>query len=401
MPGAARRIPAHPRVRWSRLKVRWPFLIWVLAGTLVLWLYLEIGRTATVSGIVEVVREEAASIEDARLLSVHVVQGQRVAAGDLLAELDTSVLDAEVSEIRSQLAIEQIQIERQFGRSISEAELQLRSIQLQAMTESNRLEAVRAQIKTMIPLMGAAPADARELALVRAEETSLSRSVAAYPEAIRVAEEDLARAKAQLESARRWTGAEGAAEPVGPAKDLIASIERRREQYALHARHSGTVSRVWHRPGDVVRPAESVVTLVADTSQQVIAFVPEAMAHEVHSGGEAWVSRPLQEDQALRASIIALGPEIVTLPTLASPVMGTAVRGRRVVLVVGGTNDFMPGESVHVMFSRPLWIERLEHLRIASREGKAGALIESWIKGLFRRGADAGPPPSAAPAAGG
>ncbi len=349
-------LPRNPRVWWSRVKYRWPFLIWLAAVVACVSLYMRSGHLVAINGVVEVTTEQLAPVETARLLAVRVVPGQQVKAGDILAEFDTSVIDAEIREIEAKAAIENLQIERVFSRAVSDAELRLRELRQQQAADQNRLDALREQFKGIDMAISSTMADARGVAAYRAEQVTLERNLQLQPEAIRSAEGDYKLAQQQLEAARKA----GAPEAV---RDLIAALTQRKENYVVRARHSGAVSRVLHAPGDVVAAADPVLSIVAQGAPLVIGFVPEWMAHDIHVGMQAWVTRPLRSGDAIAGAVTVLGPEILALPGRVSPVRGQTVRGRRVEILLQGGADLLPGESVDIRVYRPWWMDRFQRLR--------------------------------------
>lgn len=373
----------HPRVLWSRLHYRWPFVVWLGAVAAVGWLYMNTGRTIQIAGAVEVIREEAAPLEAARLTKIHIVQGQQVKAGDLIAEFDTTLLDAEMADIKSDLnadqfefatraaelqaryEIDQIQLERQFLFAVNDAELRLRELKFQHASESNRLGVLRSQLRMLDPVLTASAADMKSLVTMRADEESLARTVALYPEMVSLAEADIVRIRAQHEAARNWkfqgnvTNTIAAHERAAAAKDVLAALRKRKEAYVLRANNDGIVSRVLHQVGDVVPAADPIASVVTRDSQHIVAFVPESLVHHVAVGKEVWIARPLQSENLRPAQITALGPEVVTLPTRASPLPGQSVRGRRCTLDMTEAGGYLPGESVAIFLNRPWWVEQV------------------------------------------
>lgn len=372
MSRAPSRVTAHPRVWWSRIKIRWPFLVWLGAIAAVLYLFAMQGQTATIAGAIEVVREDIAPLEDARLLRVHVAHGDRVKAGDLVAEMDTAVIDAEIAQIRAEtalsqqelearMALERLQLERQTARTVSDSDNRLRTLQLQYATESNRLDGLRAQLKSLTPVLGTDPTDIRQLLIIRAEEDVLARNVALYPAAILQIEAEREAARAELETARTWSvGATNILSRLPNAGNLLATLEQRKSFYKIFARRDGIVSRVMHGSGDVVPAASPIVSTVVEDSQRVVAFVPEWLAHLVKVGDFAHITRPDRTGTPLTGKIIALGPEIMGLPSRVSPVPGQTTRGLRALLVINEKNELLAGEAVSIHLTRPEWIDQLD-----------------------------------------
>jgi multidrug resistance efflux pump len=367
-------LPRHPRVWWSRIKYRWPFLVWVAAIVGAILLYLQAGRTVAVSGVIEVIRETAAPLETALLLEVAVRPGEQVKPGDLLARFDASRLMAERAEVEAEMAMDQLQIERQFTRAISDAETRLRDVKLQQAMDENRLQVLQEQLKALDQVMNLAVEDASRLAFYRAEAESLKRAVGLYPATIRDLEEDTRRVREQMKHMREWAAEDTGApsnSAAAVAANLIASFRLREEQYALRARNTGTVSMVLQAAGDTVTEGAPVVVTVVRGSQHVIGYVPEAMAHAVNIGDTALITRPIQSGGALSAHVTALGPEILALPTRVSPIPNQTIRGRRIVLVIEEENDFLPGESVNIYLNRPWWMGKYQQL--LDRYAKAGS----------------------------
>lgn len=384
----SRPLPRHPRVWWSRQSFRWPFLVWLAAVGFAVWLFMDTGRTIEVSGVIEVVREEVSPIETARLLKLNVVEGQEVKAGEVIAELDSTLIDAEIAdlkadraleplemaadlaELRARFEIDQVQMERQFSAVINEAEIRLRDLRFQRAVDSNRLDVLRGQIRQLMPLMGATTAEARDLINFRAEEETLVRSLRLYEESTRLAEADLVRAVAQREVARTWklqedavTNAIAAQDHFLASRELLAALRERKEACTLRARNDGRVSRVYRRPGDIVTAASPVVTLVVGGSQHVIAYVPESLSRSVTNGMKTWLTRPLESNPGFDATVEVLGPEIISLPTRVSPIPGQSLRGRRAVLTIDQSNNLMPGESVQLYLGKPWWFDHVERFK--------------------------------------
>ena len=66
--------------------------------------------TLTASGTIEAATLDIASPAAGRIAGLHVSEGQQVAAGDLIAEMDTTLLDAEIVQARAARAIAEAQL---------------------------------------------------------------------------------------------------------------------------------------------------------------------------------------------------------------------------------------------------------------------------------------------------
>lgn len=378
----------HPRVWWSRAKLKWPFLVWIGAIALLLWIYQDAVHTGVVAGVVEVIHDEPAPFETARLVKLSIVEGQPVKTGDLIAQFDATLIDAEIAQIKSQTetdqfqftahiaeldlnnSIQNTQMDRQFERAVDDGEVRLRELKFRQLLDTSRYDVLSNQIGQIVAVMGSAPNEARELILYRAEMDSLASAIKLYPDMIRATEGDIATARRRADASHLWTNsiasvtnAIAAQMRYAASREYIAALNQRKDRYTLRATHDGIVSRVYHRDGKIVKAADPVASIVVSESQRVIGFVPEWFVHDVKLGDEGFVTQPLRKIQPMKARVITIGPEIISLPAAASTVPGQPVRGRRVVLQIESQNDLMPGESVAIQFGEAQWIQQLKALR--------------------------------------
>lgn len=378
----------HPRVLWSRLKLKWPFLVWLLAIGVIALFYQDTLRSGSVAGILEVIREESAPVETARLLKLHVHEGQQIKPGDLIAEFDTAIIDGEIAEITSsadedqldfatraaeleaRFKLDQAQIERQYERAIEDGIVRLRELNLQYDTDRTQTEVLSNQLRQITGLVGATLTEARDLVTYRSELDAAARRTSLYPIALRETEADIARAREQLAEARRLTNALApvnnalaAQKSYAGSRELIAALTKRKESYTIRATSAATVSRINFRPGSVVPAAAPVVSLIVNGSERIIAYVPEFLVHQISIGTVGRVTQATRREIQLDATVTGVGPEIATLPGVASPIAGQPVRGRRITLAFQNSVGILPGETVVINFGDPAWARNLQYLR--------------------------------------
>lgn len=359
-----RRPPRHPRVWWSRIKYKWPFLVWAAALWVAFQLYMAGARTIRMPGVIEALREEASPVQDARLVTVLVAAGQEVLPGDVMARFDASLSDAE-------LAVEQLQAERQFIAVISGIADRLRDLKMRQASEQLRLDVLKAEAHKLEELMATGVEDAARLAYFRAEQQALAKSVELYPAEIATLEREQAEARTRLETARAWFvsaagGSGGATNPPPAGLEVIAEtvslLRARRENFILRARHTGTVTRVWFQPGDVVAAGAPAITLLIRGEQRVTGFLGEHISHAVTAGQDVLVepARLSGFAKLTPARIRTISPDVAWLPTRVSPVQNQPIRGRRVSVDLLEPIDLLPGEAVNIYVGRPWWIDAFE-----------------------------------------
>lgn len=344
---------------WYRLKQRWPFLIWLLAIAGAGLLYFGGTRVGTTSGTVEAIRQEISPIETAPLKVLRVKVGDRVRAGDVIAEMDASILDADLTVLK-------LDAERQFMDSVARIESDLRSTRLQEAETRGEHEVLAAELARMEDLLEKRLVDAASVAEVRARERALARALEIFPDTLAQIEKNLAETRERALASSASMGDSKQLEELAlhsPAvRDGLAFLQRRRESYILRAIRDGIVSEIFHRPGNVVPAGMPIATLVEEKAALVIAFLPETMAREVSVGMEAYLTHTALLGSVVRARIVALSPEILGLPTRINPVPGRTYRGRRIVIEPLEENDFFPGESLNVQFERPFFELLMERL---------------------------------------
>ncbi len=106
-----RRLPRHPRVWWSRIEYKWPFLVWAAALWAAFHLYTAGARTIRIPGVIEALREEAgklaemmaAGVEDAARLAYFRAEQQALAKSVDLYPAEIGILEREQAEARNRL----------------------------------------------------------------------------------------------------------------------------------------------------------------------------------------------------------------------------------------------------------------------------------------------------------
>jgi multidrug resistance efflux pump len=354
------------RVWWSRAKLQWPALVWIGALAAFVLMFVISGPAASMTGVVDVVRESIAPLETARLSIVHVSVGDPVKAGDLVASLDTSIVDSELLFSQTQLVMDGLQIERQFTSAVVDAERDLQSSMFERTTLEVELKAVEDEMKQLEARLAKRLISEETLSPWRVRKLTLQRELSQFPERIRMLERQFDSAQALRDRMQSYFDrADGADRPaeidslkLSPKarRDTIDILKMRRENYFLRAGQDGVVSRIDKEPGEVVQAGEPVLSLVVSGAQRIIAFVPEAHAHSASIGSEVLISRASGHSRKVSGTVLAMGPEIQTLPSGFGPVPSQEIRGRRIVLRPNQHDVFLPGESVSIKqpgFFRP------------------------------------------------
>ncbi len=356
----------HPLVFWSRAKRFWPFLIWLAILFAGGYLYFEEMKMGAFLGVVESPREQAAPLETARLNEITVEPAQKVSKGKVLARFDTSLLDGE-------LAMEWLEIERRFSGLVHDVEKELHQARRDYNRDRAELRALEEEIEKLENLLERRLISAEDLTNMRIRKRVLEDAVQTHPITLENLDNQLSLVKEKRDAAMRWLGETARLSAletydwdsiqVALEVDIESHIERiglllqRRKEYTLTARQDGAVSQIYHQPGDVVSSGDPVLSLIVDGSYQILGFLTEARAHDIHVGSEVYFLRRGGDGSMEKATIVALDPEIVHFPEHMSPLPGRPVRGRRVIMRPDEDIVLLPGETVYIHVNRPWWVK--------------------------------------------
>ncbi len=221
-------------------------------------------------------------------------EGARVQAGDVLATLDASRLNAELAEADAQVSTREVVLRR-----------------LEAGTRTQEIEQARARVKSAEAKLANAEESLKRLAqttasgassrqrlddaasLVSVEHASLNEATQALDLALEgPRQEDIAEARAQLEAARAH---------VRLLQDRIADTE-------LRAPSPGTIRSRLLEPGDYATPGRAVYVLALNDPKWVRTYVPEPSLGRVRHGARAWVRSDSSPDRRFEGWVGFISP---------------------------------------------------------------------------------------------
>jgi len=253
-------------------------LLLLAAGStaVILWRRHVAGEGAQASGMLRLfgnvdVRDAQLAFQDqGELASVAVEEGDEVAAGALLATLDTSRLADQIDAAKARVAAQESEVQRLDNGSRPQEIEAARAALAGAEARSANLKSQIARLESTAA-SGASSAqeldDARS-ALDVAEAARREKDAALQLAVEGPRAEDVARAKATLEALRA---------------DL-ALLQRHLADAELHAPSPGVVQSRLLEPGEIASPERPVLTLALTEPKWVRAFVPEPELGRVAPG---------------------------------------------------------------------------------------------------------------------
>ncbi len=201
---SSRKFLVNRHVLVSRIKTRWSFFVWLGAALLAIGVYFHGGQFGGMSGSVFTRMQTSAPLITSRLAELSVDVGDVIKKGDVLAQMDTSILEAEkalvVAQMRnlsSEVKTEEIQNLRLFDAAIIRLESELRDMWIKQIEDGSALAALIPEFARLEKLFESQLIDEQELMPLRMEIQSLDAVTQAYPDTISQIEVSLTTAKEQ------------------------------------------------------------------------------------------------------------------------------------------------------------------------------------------------------------
>jgi multidrug resistance efflux pump len=360
-PDTPRPLPRHPKVWWSRTKVKWPILVWMAAAWGAWTLYQSGPPSHDMLGVVSIAEERVGPVDTARLLEVPVQVGQRVVAGDVLARFDTTSLDAE-------LLTERLRMERQFTQLVQDADNALREARINQARDEAELAALNAEWERLSVLRQSNLVDEQSLARIRVPREALAKTVELYPEYIAGLQAQHQEALRLQRTAGAWLDAEASPGTKEPGAE--GSLPEMRAAYTLRAQSAGTVGSIAYQPGSVVPAGEPVVTIIRDVPPTIVGYMLERETVDLHPGQTVYIYDVEARQVPLQGTISTLSPYIGPVPILSARSASEILRGRQVTIVPDDYDfPFTPGAAVRISVAAPRRLSTIEDLKswIASR----------------------------------
>jgi multidrug resistance efflux pump len=336
-------------------------------------LYTQGIEYAAIKGVVEKREESVAPVETARLTEVAVKAGQPVVKGQILAQLDTTVIDAEMSLERAQhreasetisgFIHDILRANSQFNEAIASGEAALATEQRNLTEAAAELGVLSTELIRLQKLVDGRVISESALTPMKARAAALKEGVKLYPRTILALETRLADARTERKTLLRRLGMsenedyeKAIDEKLRKREEIhgeqMKLLRARLETYTLHASRNGIVARVFRQKGDIVGPQTPVLAIVESGTTDIVAFLPEGRARECSTNMTVHVASPVDR-KLFECKVVAIAPDIVWLPLRVSPTQnqGQGARGRRVTLRLVETANLLPGETVDVFFA--------------------------------------------------
>lgn len=257
-------------------------------------------RLVAAAGLVEPA-SEARQLEGTmvgRLVAMNVAEGDHVAAGDIIAEIENADLKAQLAEAQATLAVRENELKRLLTGARPQEIDQLKAALRQA--EASAAEA-RSNFdrQTALEVKKITSEATVEQALASRDTSDARRALAAAQLSLLIAPprvEDAAIARANVDAAR--------------AK--IEEIKAEIEKTIIRSPIDGTILKLYRRKGETVTnlPPTPIVT-VGDTRRlRVRADIDQTDVANVAVGQTAWITADAYGDRRFRGTVVRLGAQL-------------------------------------------------------------------------------------------
>ena len=145
----------HPSWRWRRWLDRWPLAVWLALAVIAVAFYVKSTQFGVLSGSALTIKQNVSPIETARVKAVFVKIGDCVTNGQMLAQMDTTMVDSQLAEAEAALAAaegswagyeeQMLSLLRSYDDGIASAEAALAQQKGQLDSDAAKL----AELKTM------------------------------------------------------------------------------------------------------------------------------------------------------------------------------------------------------------------------------------------------------------
>ena len=364
--------------RWRRWLDRWPLAAWVALAVIAVAFYVKSTQFGVLSGSALTVKQNLSPVEMARVKSVFVKIGDAVTNGQILAQMDTTIVDSQLAEAEAALAAaegswaayeeQMLGSLRSCDNEIASAETALDQQKGQLASDTARLAELKSMQAKRDALFASKLISEMEDDTLRPEIAGLEKSLITCAQLIQMDEATVASRKKERQDLQQ--GLKLA--PGGDIKDAIAQKtaaqtdilktavdlkKLEKESYSVRSQTDGVVSDIGIYPGTMAKPGDIVVSVVS-ASRSIVGYLPEVREGMIKVGDRGYAFRLTLPP--LKVRVVADAPDIDAIPTAVRPstaAQQSAVtfRAQRIVFEIDGPGSLVPGESVQIRLTSEFW----------------------------------------------
>jgi len=291
------------------------------------------------AGALEARSVEVGSLVGGRVARVAVDEGSEVAAGDLMVELESDLVDRELDGARGRLAAAEARASAAAAR-LAEAEAGPR---VEAVERARiAWEAAKTDLRRMEALHGEGVVDRARLDAALVAEATARQSFEEAERGTRREAIDAARASLASERAAR-----------DAARAEVAYLERRKQELLVVAPAAGRLEAFDLRPGDLVAPNQPVASLLESGELWVRVYVPEPSLGRVAVGQRVAVAVDSFPGRAFGGRIVEIRHQAEYLPRNVQTLDQRSDQVFAVKVALDAASELRPGMAAFVTVAAP------------------------------------------------
>lgn len=361
-----------------RLLESWPLLIWIAAALIATWGYSRGRVFSRMNGAVDVYQENISSSESGRVLKILAKRGDNVPANAIVAQMDTSVYERELTGIlRGAAASRYTEISR-LERQQLDLEAELRKLEVSDAGDKARVDEL-IKARTRLQKVTGFSDGAQKLMVngimitpitekideLNADIAQIQGTQAAVVQSIGEVRNSLAKVIKETDKLRANAEATIKADYKTLTPDVLSGLREDEqkdvnellsliERCSLRTTRGGSIDRLEKEEGEYAAKGESVLRVVA-APDQIIAFLPQDQIGKLSVGDTVWVTPGMDRATIFETKVTAISPRMNNLADSTSPLPNRRLYGRDVVCAFpkAGDGTLVPGETVTVHIQKP------------------------------------------------
>lgn len=384
-------VRTKPGLTKRRILECWPVLVWVGMLGAAFWVYSSGIVFNRMNGAVDVDHQYVSPAEDGHLVKLLVKQGDVVAPGGIVAEMDSRSIKHQMLALVQGIAADRreqmLQLERTRlglhselrGYEITRAEDKGKLASLEKDLENGQKKVNLPDSKGFVSFSRIPAADLASLSADLAETASrkdvLEESIKGVQSDVQRVSDLIGKIEADIKNASNALSGDVtpevlAALTVSERGDLL-ELKALLDGCQLRAPRGGIVEKVDKVDGAFVLAGESVVQVV-NNPNRIVAFLPQDQLSKVQEGTRVWVTPSHSRDAVYETHVLSIGSRVNSVPDTTSPVRNSFTYGRNVTIAMpaevmaagADTRLLVPGQTV-IVHTRPPgeipFINRLFH----------------------------------------
>lgn len=369
------------RTSWGRFMAdlkRGPLtvLVWLLAIGAATFLFIHRTRHYDCLGLARGMDEcQLSSKTGGRIGSLLVDQYEEVQAGEIVATLDDSLLDARIETTRAAIKRFEGQLATTHTQPVQvanatppdwEAKLadidareekcrvELLNLRLASQADQSQEQQSELDLKKAHKLVKTQAIDRHEYEAAKLRQSQVGQRLAENAAQVAASEKKCHENEVEREEFVKLlpslqAGIKNAAslhEAIGVQEAELKELQHKREEDVLRAPVSGRVTQVLCTAGQMVSPGESIVTIGGNQALQVVGYLPEADTTPLREKMPVRIARLNQPWDTAQATIHRLGTGVEQVPPRLWRDPKRPEFGRCFVVSAASPLGLMPGETV-------------------------------------------------------